>query len=169
LRLAAAVAVAVVAVAFVSKRVGGFRRIGEEGATAWFYDLSEKRLYEVSRETLPPHERVGGPSGDGVRAVVVASRSEHNDPSRRRIAYLETYTPELKALLEKVKAAHASGKPFGGTVPARHSDYFQINALVRGPEEAEWHTSGSPEGRRAMTEWRSWRGPDGQPPVVCAP
>ena len=81
LKLAAAAALAVVAVAFVSKRVGGFRKTGEEGATTWFYDQSEKRLYEVPRDTIPPHKGIGGPSGDGVRAVVVAFRAEQNDPT----------------------------------------------------------------------------------------
>jgi len=169
LKLAAAVALAIVAVAFVSKRVGGFRRTGEEGATTWFYDQSEKRLYEVPRDTIPPDKGIGGPSGDGVRAVVVAFRAEQNDPRKRRIAYLETCTPELKDLLEKVQAARASGQAFEGRVPARDSAYFQTNSLVKGLAETEWHASSSPEGRRAMTEWRSWRGPDGQPPVVCVP
>jgi len=169
LRFAVAVALAVVAVGFVSKRAGGFRKSGEEGATTWFYDQSEKRLYEVPRNTIPPHRGIGGPNGDGVRAVVVAFRAEQDDPRKRRIAYLETYTPELKDLLERVQAARASGQAFKGRTPARDSEYFQTNALVKGPEESEWHASGSPEGRRALTGWRSWRGPDGQPPVVCAP
>lgn len=169
LKLAAAVALAVVAVAFVSKRVGGFRKTGEQGATAWFYDQSEKRLYEVPRDTIPPHKGIGGPSGDGVRAVVVVFRAEQSDARKRRIAYLETYTPELKGLLEKVQAARAAGQAFKAHLPPRDSAYFQTNSLVKGPEESEWHASSSPEGRRAMTKWRSWRGPDGQPPVVCLP
>jgi hypothetical protein len=169
LKLAVAVALAIVAVAFVSKRVGGFRKTGEEGAAIWFYDQSEKRLYEVPRDTIPPHKGIGGPSGDGVRAVVVAFRSQQSDPSKRRIAYLETYTPGLKDLLEKVQAARASGQAFKGRIPARDSEYFQTNSLVKSLAETEWHPSSSPEGRRPMTEWRSWRGPDGQPPVVCVP
>jgi hypothetical protein len=164
-----AAALTIVAVAFVSKRVGGLRKTGEEGATAWFYDQSEKRLYEVSRNTIPPHKGIGGPSGGGVRAVVVAFRAEQSDPRKRRIAYLESCTPELKDLLEKVQAARASGQAFKGRIPARDSDYFQTNSLVKGPAESVWHASNSPEGRRVMTEWRSWRGPDGQPPVVCVP
>ena len=160
---------ALVALAFVSKQVGGCRKTGEEGATTWFYDQSEKRLYEVSRNTIPPHKGIGGPSGDGVRAVVVAFRAEQGGPRKRRIAYLESYTPELKDLLEKVQAARASGQAFKGRIPARDSEYFQTNSLVKGLAETEWHASSSLEGRRAMTEWRSWRGPDGQPPVVCVP
>ncbi len=169
LRLAAAAALVVMAVAFASKRVLAFRKTGEEGSTTWFYDQSEKRLYEVPRNTIPPHKGIGGPSGDGVRAVVVAFRAEQRDARERRIAYLETCTPELKDLLEKVQAARASGQTFKGRVPLRDSDFFQTNSLVKGLAETEWHASSSPEGRRAMTEWRSWRGPDGQPPVVCVP
>ena len=169
LRFAVAVALAVVAVGFVSKRVGGSRKTGEEGATTWFYDQSEKRLYEVPQDTIPPHKGIGGPSGDGVRAVVVAFRAEQNDPLKRRIAYLETYTPELKDLLEKLQAARASGQPFKGRMSLRDSDFFQTNSLVKGLEETEWHASSSPEGRRIMTAWRSWRGPDGQLPIVCVP
>ena len=104
-----------------------------------------------------------------MRAVVVAFRSQQSDPSKRRIAHLETYTPEFKDLLERVQAARASGRAFKGRIPARDSEYFQTNSLVKGPEETQWHASSSPEGRRVMAEWRSWRGLDGQPPVVCVP
>jgi hypothetical protein len=101
--------------------------------------------------------------------VVVAFRAEQGDPRKRRIAYLETCTPELKGLLAKLQAACASRQAFKGRIPARNSGYFQTNSLVKGLEETEWHASSSPEGRRAMTEWRSWRGPDGQMPIVCVP
>ena len=169
LKVAVAAALALVAAGFVSQRVGGFRKTGEEGATVWFYDQSEKRLYEVPRDTIPPDKGIGGPSGDGVRAVVVAFRAEQSDPHKRRIAYLETCTPDLKDLMEKVQAARASGHAFKGRIPARDSEYFQTNSLVKGPAETEWHTSSRPEGRQAMIQWRSWRGPDGQPPIVCVP
>ncbi len=168
-KFAGAIVLVVVAVVFVARRVSSFRQSGEQNARVWFYDQSEKRLYEVPRETVPPDKGIGGPSGDGVRAVVVAYRSEQKDPAKRRIAYLETCTPDLKALLEKVEAAHAKGQAFTGHVPGRSSAYFQTNSLVKSVDETDWHTSNSSEGRRVMTEWRSWRGPDGQPPVVCVP
>jgi hypothetical protein len=152
LRFAVAVALAVVAMGFVSKRVGGFRRTGEEGATTWFYDQSEQRLYEVPRDTIPPHKGIGGPSGDGVRAVVVAFRAEQDDPRKRRIAYLETCTPELKDLLEEVQAARASGQPLKGRMPLRDSDFFQTNTLVKGLEETEWHAS------RIFGDFSGWVG-----------
>ena len=100
---------------------------------------------------------------------MVAFLGEQGDPHRRRIAYLEPYTPELKDLLEKVKAARTAGRAFPEPIPARASDYFQTNSLVKSPEESAWLACNSPEGRRVMSVWRSWRGPDGQPPVVCVP
>ncbi len=81
--------------------------------------------------TVPPDKGIGGSSGDGVRAVVVAFRAEQSDPHKWRIAYLETFTPELKDLLEKVQAARAAGRAFKGRIPARDSDYFQTNSLVK--------------------------------------
>ena len=169
LKFGVAAVLAVLAVTFVTQRVGRFRNHGEDGAAVWFYDQSEKRLYEAPRDTIPPAEGIGGPRGDGVRAIVVAFRAEQGDPRKRRIAYLETNTPELKTLLEKIKAARAVGQAFAGPVPARDSDYFLTNSLVKSPAESEWHASNSPEGQQLTTAWRSWRGPDGQPPIVCVP
>lgn len=160
---------AVIAVAFVITRVGGYRKTGEEGASVWFYDQSEKRLYKVSKNTVPPDKGIGGLSGDGVRAVVVAFREEQNNATKRRIAYLETYTPALKSILEKVAAARASGEVFKGNIPSHDSDYFQTNCLVKTVEETQWHIASSPEGRKTVAQWHSWTGPDGKTPVVCVP
>jgi hypothetical protein len=136
-KFVAAITLAVVALAVVGQRVSSLRKTGEEGAAVWFYDLSEKRLYTVPRETVPPDAGIGGPKGDGVRAVVVAFRGEQGDPSKRRIAYLETCTPELKDLLERVRTARASGRTIEGGIPPHDSDYFQTNSLVRRPDETE--------------------------------
>jgi hypothetical protein len=147
----------------------GWWHSGESGAGVWFYDLSEKKLYSVPGTTVPPHKGVGGKSGDGVRAIVVSLGSEPNSPRQRKVAYLETYTPELKSLLEQVLAARSSGKPSPVPVPPRDSSFFQTNTLVKRLEEPQWHTLSSPEGLKATTEWRSWRGPQGQAPTVCVP
>lgn len=169
LKFATALILGALALSFVSKRVNEFRKSGEEASSIWFYDLSEKRLYEVPQGTIPPHQGIGGPKGDGVHAVVVAFRADQNNPNKRRIAYLETYSPELKNLLEKVKNARATGQTFTGSIPARDSEFFQTNSLVKSPDETEWHASNSPEGQRVTTDWKTWRGPDGQQPVVCVP
>jgi hypothetical protein len=157
------------ALALAVSRIRAGLATGEEGAAVWFYDQSEKQLYPVPRETIPPHVGIGGPSGDGVRAAVVACPCEQDDSRKRRIAYLETYTPELQRMLKDACAARLAGRPCSGPVPARDSEYFQINTLVRRADEDIWHTSASPEGQAIMTEWRRCRCADGQPPAVCVP
>lgn len=169
LRLTTAAALTIAAVVFTGRRIGELHKSGEEGATVWFYDLSERRLYEVPRDTIPPHRGIGGPGNDGVRAVIVAFRGEQTDPARRRIAYLETCRAELKELLERIRSAHASARPVPERVPDRASEFFRTNTLVKYPEEAEWHVSSSPQGLEVMNRWRAWKGQDGQPPVICAP
>jgi hypothetical protein len=169
LQLAGTVLLATVGIAWVTARVNSARRNGEENSQVWFYDQSEKRIYTAASDIIPPHKGVGGQKDDGVRAVVVAFRGEQADPHKRRIAYLETYTPELKTLLESVRAARAAGQPSPGCVPARDSDFFQTNTLVRSPDEATWYPISSAAGQKLMSAWRSWRGPDGQSPVVCVP
>jgi len=169
LKGAAALILVAVGVGFIASRLHASWRSGEEGAKVWFYDQSEKRLYEAPRDTIPPDKGIGGPSGDGVRAVVVAFQGEQSDPRKRRIAYLETHTPALKQLLDRAQASRASGGAFMERIPPRDSDYFRTNTLVKRVEETAWHLTGSAEGRAVMPEWQSWRGPDGQPPIVCVP
>jgi hypothetical protein len=77
--------------------------------------------------------------------------------------------PELKTLLDRVRTARAAGRPFDGRIPTRDSDYFQTNTLVSRADETIWQPTSSAEGQRIMSEWRSWRGPDGQEPVLSTP
>jgi hypothetical protein len=160
---------AVTAVVFAITRVSQTGRVGEEGARVWFYDESEKKLYAASTATLPPDDGIGGRKGDGVRAKVAVFRDEPDLARARRIAYLETYTPELKALLAAIQEARASGRPYLGRIPSRGSAYYQTNTLVSRPDIDAWFPSHSPEAQQTLTDWQSWRGPGGQPPVVSLP
>jgi hypothetical protein len=169
LKYAALVFFVVGALTLTAIRLNGLRQTGDAGARVWFYDESAKRLYAVPADTLPPHKGVGGKSRDGVRAVVVLVPGGKDGASSQRIAYLETYSPALKALLEQAREARAGGRPFNGKVPARDSDFFQTNTLVRRVEETVWHPISSPEGQAIMSEWRSWGGPGGRAPAVCVP
>ncbi len=162
LKVAGAVVLAAVVIWLVGGRYGRFRREGESGAQVWFYDQQKKQLYAAARDTIPP-------DGRGVRAVVVAFRGEEHDPAKRRVAYLETYGQPLKDALERAKSARASGKGLKEPPRSRESELFQTNNLVRRVNEAEWHVVGSPEGRRVVAEWRTWRAADGREPVVCVP
>ena len=56
---------------------------------AWFYDLSEKKLFVAQRGLVPPIRGINSSEEDGVRAVVVAPPGKCDDPAARRIAYLD--------------------------------------------------------------------------------
>jgi hypothetical protein len=133
----------------------------------WFYDESEKELYQMPVTTISPDRGIGGSSGDGYRAVVVGFTGYKHDKSRRKIAYLEKYSPELKQALDVVIAARAAGHIFTGSVPSPQSEYFQSNKLVKRQNDAEWYAVNTSEGQKIMNEWRSWSGPDGGGADVC--
>jgi hypothetical protein len=169
LKMALAVVLAGAAVGLVIQRVGAFARSGEEGARVWFYDQSERRLYAVPSDTLPPHEGIGGKSGDGVRAIAVAFGSQPGDPAKLRIAYLETYAPALKEALERIHEARIARKKYAGPLVSPESDFYQTNTLVKLPEDPGWSSLASPAGLAVTTRWRSWRGPGGEAPIICVP
>jgi hypothetical protein len=146
-------------------RVRHFREGGEAGARVWFYDQAAHRLYPAPRDRIPPD----GNDDSKVRAVVIGFRGMGNEVSQLKIAYLEKYGSELKALLERAEAAHAARKPFTERIPSGSSDEFKNNSFVKTPDEASWHTLGSDEAREIMSAWREWRGPTGQIPIVSVP
>jgi hypothetical protein len=142
-----------------------FRENGEAGAKVWFYDQSAQRLYPAPRDLISPD----GNDDTRVRAVVIGFQGIGNKIGQLKIAYLEKYNPDLKALLERSVAAHAAKKPFTEKIPSPNSAYFQENFLVKRPGEPSWQTTGTEEARRLITEWREWRGPDGQSPIISVP
>ena len=159
------VALTALAIVFAVAKVMHFRSDGEAGARVWFYDQGAQRLYPAPRDLVPPDG-----SGDArVRAMVIGFLGLGNSVSQLKIAYLEKYNPDLKALLERAQAAHAAELPFKEKIPSRDSAYFQDNTMVKRPGEDIWHTLGSEEGRQIMAEWRDWRGPAGQTPIISAP
>jgi len=159
LKLGSAVVVATTAILYAGAGCG---RRGESGARVWFYDQQKKQLYAAARDTIPP-------DGHGVRAIVVAFRGEENGLAKRRVAYLETYGQPLKEALERAKEARKSGNVLKEAPPSRESELFRTNNLVKQVDETEWHVVGSPEGRRVMSAWRTWRAGDGREAVVCLP
>jgi hypothetical protein len=142
---------------------------GEDGLQIWFYDQSERKLYPAGRDTIPPHEGIGGPQGDGVRAIVVAAQAECGDKTRQRTAYLETYTPELKQLHEGIRAARKAGRAYGKPLPSGESGFYEKNTLVRRVDDPRWYDMATPEAGRIVAQWRSERGPKGEALDVCTP
>jgi len=136
-----------------------FRREDDIAETTFFYDLSEKKLFAAPRDAVPPIRGLNDAEEDAVRAVVIARNGNPDDKAGRKIAYLEKYAPELKQILEKVRAGKAEPLPRD----ARNSYRF-----VKRLGDAEWHAVSSPEGQKIMTEW-AVAVPDGKVPVVCVP
>jgi hypothetical protein len=158
-------ALAALAVILAVSKASHFRGGGEAGAKVWFYDQSAQRLYPAPRDLIPPD----GADDTRVRAMVIGFEGMGNNVSQLKIAYLEKYSPEFKALLERAQAARAAKQPFGEKLPSRDSDYFQNNMMVKRPGEASWHTADTGEARQILAEWREWRGPAGQPPIISVP
>ena len=161
----AAAALTVLAVGFALAKVSHFRGDGEAGAKVWFYDQSAQRLYPASRDLVPPD----GNDDKRVRAVVIGFQGLGNEVSQLKIAYLEKYSAEFKSFLDRAQAAHTARRPFEEKVPGLNSDYSKENTLVKRPGEVTWHTLGSDEGQSIMGEWREWRGPAGQSPIISVP
>lgn len=169
LKFAGATAVAALGLWFLGARALQATRDGEEGLKVWFYDESEQRLYPRSADTVPPDDGVGGRAGDGFKAVVVRLRGPVGQPGEPRVAYLESYSPELKSMFEGIRRARAARKPYPGPIPSRDSDFVRTNSWVKLPGAAEWVTAESPEGAAIMALWRTWRGADGSPAALVSP
>lgn len=127
---------------------------------AYFYDLSEKKLFVAERGLVPPIRGINDAEEDGVRAVVVAPTGRCEDEKARRIAYLETSAPELKKALD---AARASGQP-----PNISRGTAQGLRWVRRLTDTDWVAITSEEGERIVSEW-AVPGTDGLSPSVCSP
>ena len=127
---------------------------------AFFYDLSEKKLFVADRGLIPPIKGVNDAAEDGVRAVVISTNGQPKNKATWQIAYLEMYSPELKKELTAAKAAGVASKVGRGAA--------QDLRFVKRVQDAEWSALTSPEGERLVTEWATQGVGDSQP-VVCSP
>ena len=126
---------------------------------AFFYDLSEKKLFTAAREELPPIKGVNDPTEDGVRAVVICVSGDPENPANRTVAYLEKYAPELKQNIEQARL---------GKVDAMSTRERNVYRLVARVGEDKWHPANTPEAQKIMTSWHV-AGPDKKYPTVCSP
>jgi len=127
---------------------------------AFFYDLSEKRLFAAQRDLIPPIQGINDSTEDGVRAVVISTNGNTRDKSSWKIAYLERYSPELKREMEAARAT--------GTSPQMGRSAAQAHRFVKRPEDADWTPMMSDEGQRIVSEFAN-AGPNGGAPAVCLP
>jgi hypothetical protein len=127
---------------------------------AYYYDLSEGKLFVGKRGLIPPIRGINDATEDGVRAVVVSTNGQPDVASTRVIAYLETNAPELKLQLEAAQAA--------GTPPEISRTSAQSLRLVKRPQDSGWVSLATPEGERIVGEWVQW-GTASAAPVPCTP
>jgi len=139
------------------------RRQTEE--LAFFYDLSEKKLFTAPRTVVPPIRGINDDTPDGMRAVVIATSGDPHDKTNRKIAYLEKYGPELKRQVEAMQSGEESSLPAGARITRGAAQSF---TFVRRVDEDMWYPLNSPEAEKIMTEWQS-QGVNGVTPAVCVP
>jgi hypothetical protein len=131
---------------------------------AYFYDLSERKLFAAPRTSIPPIRGLNDSVEDAVRAIVISTNGKANDPAARKIAYLEMYSPQLKLQFEGMRAASSSN--LSGIAIGHGS--AQAHILVRRVEDSQWYSAASPEAQRIMTEWQR-PADDGKVPAICLP
>ena len=80
---------------------------------------------------------------------------------------------EIQSRIQGAAGAGAGGPcrqtPVLEKIPSQNSPGFQDNTLVKRPGEASWHAVSTEEARQIMAEWREWRGPAGQRPIISVP
>ena len=127
---------------------------------AFFYDLSEKKLFTGSRKAIPPIKGLNDSTEDGVTGVVISTTGDPRDKKSWKIAYLEKYSPELKAAMEKAQIT--------GEAPEIGRGLAQKLRFVRTEQDPMWYSLDTTEGEKIVGQW-AVSGPNGITPVVCAP
>ena len=127
---------------------------------AFFYDLSEKKLFTAARDQVPPIKGINDAEEDAVRAVVISTTGKPEDKESWSIAYLEKYSPELRE--QMIEAQKTGTSPRMGRVMA------QAHRFVRRVNEDRWHALNTEQGERIVTDWAT-PGPHGITPIICTP
>jgi len=136
-----------------------FRTHREPVPLAYFYDLSERKLFTAPQDSVPPIVGTDGKVADAVRAVVYSPSG--NCEKDQKIAYLEKYSSELKQQFEAAKAAPAQ------EIPRMSRGAAQLHTFVCRPGETNWFASNSQEADIIIDEWRTAH--PGKNPTICIP
>jgi hypothetical protein len=137
-----------------------FRQDSGVSEKAFFYDLSERKLFTGPRTKVPPTKGLHGPEEDAVRAVVVSTNGKATDRRSWKIAYLEKYSDEAKRQMEQAQA--------GGASPTLNRTEMLAHRFVKRVSDSQWYPMYTPEAERIVSDW-AVPGADGTTPVVCAP
>lgn len=150
--IAAGIFLLAVVIGLVGMTSGGRRY--REVHQHWYYDLGDNQLFETKIDQHPPIEAPSGPGPDGkpagVRAHVFAC-TNCDDADARFIGYLETYTPEGKALKDR--------GDFRAAAKFR---------LLREPDGSQWVKAQDPPGAAVVAQ-AIGRCPKGSKLQPCTP
>ena len=155
-KLIAAVTMLCIAGFLIMRFVGANR---EREPMAYFYDLSEQKLFTAPQSAVPPIVGMDGKVADGVRAIVYSPSGDCEKD--KKIAYLEKYSDELKRQFEAAKASP------NGDIPRMSRGAAQGHTFVCRAGETNWFSVESQQGNIIMDEWRLSH--PGMNPTVCIP
>jgi hypothetical protein len=127
---------------------------------AFFYDLSEKKLFVGPSSLIPPAKGINNAEEDAVRAVVISTNGKPDDKNSWQIAYLEKYAPELKREFERARSE--------GTPPELSRASAQMLRFVKRPADPQWFPMNTREAGTILNEWLT-AGPGGSSAVICTP
>ncbi len=108
----------------------------------WFYNLKTHQLFPTSDMSVPPIDTKSGP-GTGVRAYVFIC--DANSKPTNFIAFLETFTPEVKRQVEEEMKRGGGQSTIGFALESRKN-----GILVSSLEEERWFLKLSNEGSQIM-------------------
>ena len=136
-----------------------FRTHREPLPLAYFYDLSEQKLFTAPQSSVPPIPGTDGKAHDAVRALVYSPSGDCEKD--QQIAYLEKYSPELKKQFEAAKAAPNQ------EISRMSRGAAQSHTFVCRVGQTNWFPVDSQEGERIIDEWRFAH--PGKNPTICIP
>src|SRR2546425_9726246 len=118
-------ALAVVLLAGAAFRFSPFLRAhSQTDENAYFYDLSERKLFVAPRTLVPPIRGINNDEPDGMRAIVISTSGNPKDKASQKIAYLEKYAPELKQQFEAMQSGRQSGASSGSRISRGDAQSF---------------------------------------------
>jgi hypothetical protein len=157
LKLSLTLALVAIAIVLASR---AFISSPQPGELAFFYDPSARSLFTAPSSSIPPIKGIDGDEEDAVRAVVISTSGNPADRKSREIAYLETYSPELKRQMEEARAR--------GTAPMMSRSMALAHRFVRRIDNPQWHPLHSPEAEKILNAWLT-AGPEGRAATICTP
>lgn len=131
---------------------------------AYYYDVSEQKLFAAPRRLVPPIRGLNDGAEDAFRAMVFSTTGKPKDKASRRIAYLEKFSPELKQQIEVIQKAEEEN-PAAPLPPKDKADRVAARAhrFVRRLTDSEWYPLDSPQAEKILIEWQTAES------VVCVP